>query len=97
MNVPQPLSSSGPSIDVVVDGHRAELVEVSSTRALVHSVRTLKPEQRVRVVLRSNGGAVLRAQARVTSAKFEIPKEGPRYRVELAFEGDTEALEKFLQ
>ncbi len=56
---------------------------------------SLKPDQRVRVVLRANG-TVLRASARVTTAKYEIPKEGPRYRVELAFEGDTSAIEKLV-
>lgn len=96
MNVPNPAPDSlRPSIEFLVDGHRAQPIEVSGTRALVHSELVLKPEQRVRVVLRANG-VVLRAQARVTTAKFELPKEGARYRVELIFEGDTAAIEKFL-
>jgi hypothetical protein len=96
MNVPHPAPIPGrPSIDLVVDGHLADLVEVSGVKALVHCQMSLKPDQRVRVVLRSHG-TVLRAQARVTAAKYEMPKEGPRYRVELAFEGDTDAIEKFV-
>jgi|CXWL01.1.fsa_nt_gi hypothetical protein len=85
-----------PSIDLVVDGHRADLVEVSGSHATVHCAMSLKPDQRVRVVLRGTS-TVLRAHARVTAARFEMPKEGPRYCVELAFEGDTTAIEKLVQ
>jgi hypothetical protein len=96
MNAPHPAPGPArPSIDFLVDGHRADLVEVSGSHALVHCAMSLKPDQRVRVVLRANG-SVLRAQARVTAAKYEMPKEGPRYRVELAFEGDTSAIERFV-
>lgn len=84
-----------PSIDVVVDGHRATLAEVSASKALVYCEKQLKPEHRVRVVLRANG-TVVRIRATVTSAKFEMPREGPRYRVELVFDGDTAGLEKIL-
>ncbi len=96
MNAPQPSAPSGrPLIDLVVDGHRAEPVEVSGSRALVHCAVPLKPDQRVRVVLRALD-TVVRTHARVTMAKYEMPKEGPRYRVELVFEGDTSAIEKLV-
>ena len=95
MNAPLHSPSPRPSIDLVVDGHRAELLEVSASHAVVYSQMALKPEQRVRIVLRAND-TVLRTHARVTLAKYQMPKEGPRYRVELAFDGDTEALEKFV-
>jgi hypothetical protein len=96
MNASDPASPAPPpAIDIVVDGHRADLLEMSSSRALMYCTMTLRPEQKVRVVLRSNG-SVVRAQARVTLAKYEMPKEGPRYRVELAFEGDTSAIEKLV-
>jgi len=68
---------------------------VSGSRALVLCAVSLKPDQRVRIVIRAHD-TVLRTQARVTSAKYEMPKEGPRYRVELAFEGDTSAIEKLV-
>lgn len=58
---------------------------MSSERAVVHSSMQLKPDQRVRVALRIDGN-VLRTHAKVASAKFEMPKEGARYRVELLFE-----------
>ena len=96
MSVPDPASPARPpAIDIVVDGHRAALVEVSSSRALMYCTVALRPEQKVRVVLRGSG-TVVRTQARVTLAKYEMPKEGPRYRVELAFEGDTSAIEKLV-
>jgi len=96
MKAPHPAPAPGhPSIDFVVDGHRADLVEVSGSHALLHCSLSLKPDQRVRVVLKVDG-TVIRAHARVTAAKFEMPKEGPRYRVELAFEGDTSAIEKLV-
>lgn len=96
MNVPHPATASPrPHIDLVVDGHRTDLIEVSGLRALVHCTMSLKPDQRVRVVLRAQD-TVLRTQARVITAKYEMPKDGPRYRVELAFEGDVSAIEKLV-
>jgi hypothetical protein len=95
MNAPHPAPIPRPSIDLVVDGHHADLVEVSGAKAVVHCAMSLKPDQRVRVVLRAQE-RVLRAQARVTAATYEMPKEGARYRVELMFEGDTAAVEKFV-
>ncbi len=95
MSVPPPQPTGQPDLEFVVDGHRADPIELSGERALVYCPVSLKPEQRVRVVLRTKGG-VLRTQARVTFAKFEMPKEGARYRVELMFEGDSAAIGKLL-
>ncbi len=96
MNAPQSTSApKHPVIDVVVDGHRATLVEATTSRALVYCEKPLKPEHRVRVVLRADK-TVVRMRAMVSSAKFEMPKEGPRYSVELVFEGDTDELGKLL-
>jgi hypothetical protein len=96
MNVPRPSPiPHRPALDFAVDGHRADLVEVTGATAIVHCAMSLKPDQRVRVVLRAQD-RVLRAQARVTAAKYEMPKEGARYRVELMFEGDTAAIEQFV-
>ncbi len=72
------------------------VIELSTVRALVVSEGVLKPDQRVRVAVRFEGQA-LRIAARVVAAKFEMPKEGPRYRGELSFEGDTSALAALLK
>jgi hypothetical protein len=79
-----------------VDGHHVTVLELSTVRALIISDSVLKPDQRVRVVLRADG-ETLRIAARVAAAQFEMPKEGPRYRGELTFEGDTSALGELLR
>ena len=89
-----PSGEQKPQFDLVVDGHRAQFVELSGEKAVVLSTMQLKPDQRVRVALRSSD-EVVRTHARVESAKFEMPKEGARYRVVLQFE-DAAVIAKLL-
>jgi hypothetical protein len=72
------------SLDVLVDGKKASLIDLSSLGAQVVSMTILKPNQRVRVLLSDPDGTV-RFNAAVAWAAFEIPPEGPRYRAGLEF------------
>jgi len=72
-------------IEALVDGNSVGLINLSSHGAQVLSAAVLKPNQRVRVVLSDQAG-VIRANATVAWASFEIPsKGGPRYRAGLEF------------
>jgi hypothetical protein len=72
-------------VEAVVDGNTVTLVNVSTFGAQVLSTAVLKPNQRVRVVFSDEAG-VIRANATVAWASFEIPaKSGPRYRAGLEF------------
>jgi len=72
-------------VGAVVDGNTVTLVDISSHGAQVLSTVVLKPNQRVRVVISDESGAI-RANATVAWASFEIPaKSGPRYRAGLEF------------
>jgi hypothetical protein len=72
-------------VGAVVDGNAVTLVDISSHGAQVLSTAVLKPNQRVRVVISDESG-VIRANATVAWASFEIPaKSGPRYRAGLEF------------
>lgn len=72
-------------IDLLVDGNAAVLIDLSTLGAQVVSSGVLKPSQRVRFAL-SDEGAVLRFNASVAWASFEIPVQGgPRYRAGLEF------------
>lgn len=74
-----------PSLDVLVDGNVATLVDVSMVGAQVVTAAVLKPNQRIRVALTEGDGAI-RFNASVAWAKFEIPpKSGPRYRAGIEF------------
>lgn len=72
------------SVEVLIDGNSAALVDVSAIGAQVLSASILKPNQRIRVTLPVPGGPV-RVSAGVAWASFEIPKEGPRYRAGIQF------------
>jgi len=73
------------TVDVLVDGTAAALVDLSSVGAQVVSASALKPNQRVRVALNDEAGSV-RLNASVAWAKFERPSgSGPRYRAGLDF------------
>lgn len=72
-------------VNVLVDGNNASLVNLSTVGAQVVSPTVLKPNQRVRMSLVDEEGAV-RFRASVAWASFEIPPEGsPQYRAGLAF------------
>jgi hypothetical protein len=82
-------------VNVMVDGNEARLVDVSPLGAQVLSTAVLKPNQRVRMALADNGGAI-RVNAVVAWASFEIPGGKGRYRAGLSFsDGDRGALAAF--
>ena len=73
------------TVDVLVDGNNATLVDVSTVGAQVLTPSVLKPNQRIRMALPEENGAI-RFNASVAWAKFEIPPQsGPRYRAGLEF------------
>jgi hypothetical protein len=72
-------------VEILVDGNAAMLVDISTCGAQVVSVTILKPNQRVRVALTDEDGA-LRFNATVAWAAFEIPPgSGPRFRAGIDF------------
>ena len=73
------------SVDVLVDGNQAALIDLSSIGAQLVSNSVLKPSQRVRVALIDAHGTV-RFNASVAWASFEVPpKSAPRYRAGVEF------------
>jgi hypothetical protein len=84
------------TVDAVLDGSQASLVDLSVIGAQVMSAVVLKPNQRVRMVLQDGTGAI-RVNASVAWASFEIaPKSGARYRAGLEFiDADAAALQAY--
>ena len=84
------------TLDALVDGTQSLLVDLSVIGAQVVSPIVLKPNQRVRVSLQDQRGAV-RFNASVAWASFEIPpSSGPRYRAGLEFiDADAAAIEAY--
>jgi archaeosine-15-forming tRNA-guanine transglycosylase len=79
-------------VEVLVDGNAAVLVDLSIGGAQVLSATVLKPNQRVRVTLTDERGA-LRINGTIAWATFEIP---PRYRAGIEFlGGDSAAIESY--
>lgn len=72
-------------VEALVDGNTVTVVDVSACGAQVVSATILRPNQRVRLALTDDHGAV-RVNAAVAWASFEIPPgSGPRYRAGLEF------------
>ena len=67
----------------LLDGHSATLVDVSALGAQVQSEHVLRPNQQVRVVLRSNTGP-LTVTANIVWSAFELAPAA-RYRAGIAF------------
>jgi hypothetical protein len=84
------------TLDAMVDGTQASLVDLSIIGAQVVSAIVLKPNQRVRMSLQDESGAV-RFNASVAWASFEIPpNSGPRYRAGLEFiDADAAAIDAY--
>jgi hypothetical protein len=81
------------SVNVLLDGNEAQLIDLSTLGAQVVSPTILKPNQRVRVAFAEDGGAI-RVNAVVAWALFEIPGGKARYRAGLEFaDPDARALE----
>ena len=82
------------SVEIHIDDNPAQLLDISTAGALVVSAWSLKPRQRVRVMLRSGERAVT---ALVVWAHFELPNEGPRYRAGIEFVASaTEPVAEFM-
>jgi hypothetical protein len=78
-----------------VDGTSARLVDLSTMGAQVISVAALKPQQRIRVALMDTTG-VIRFNAFVAWASFEIPKGVTHYRAGIEFmDADAEAVDAY--
>jgi hypothetical protein len=88
----------GDNVDVLVDGTRVNLVDLSILGAQILSQSVLKPNQRVRVSFADPAGT-LRCGATVVWASFEIPKgSNARYRAGLEFvDGEPTGLNAFAQ
>lgn len=84
-------------VEVLVDGNLATLVDLSAIGAQVLSATVLKPNQRLRMSLSDDLGAV-RFSASVAWASFEIPKNAnPRYRAGIEFiDADKSAVNAYL-
>ena len=84
------------TVDVLVDGNSATLVDVSIVGAQVLTPTVLKPNQRIRMALPEANGAI-RFNAAVAWAKFEIPPQsGPRYRAGIEFlDANTSVLDAY--
>jgi hypothetical protein len=84
------------TVDILVDGNSATLVDVSTVGAQVLTPSVLKPNQRIRMALPEENGAI-RFNAAVAWAKFEIPPQsGPRYRAGIEFiDANANALDAF--
>lgn len=84
------------SMEILVDGSRGTLIDLSMFGAQVVTMTNLKPNQRVRVTFADNEAAV-RCAAAVAWAIFEIPKgSSPQYRAGLDFiDPDTAAIEAY--
>jgi hypothetical protein len=81
--------------ELQVDGALAKIVDLSTLGAQILSTASLKPQQRVRVTVADELG-VVRFNAAVAWATFEIPKGVSRYRVGLEFkDADAKALEAY--
>ena len=86
------------SKEILVDGNRGTLVDLSTLGAQLVTATVLKPNQRVRISL-ADEDRPIRCTAAVVWASFEIPAGStPRYRAGLDFiEPDAGALDAFIR
>jgi hypothetical protein len=81
--------------EVQLDGVLAKVVDLSAYGAQVISQHQLKPQQRIRVILADDLGMV-RLNAAVAWASFEIPKGVTRYRAGIEFkDAEVKSVEAF--
>lgn len=83
--------------EILVDGNRGTLIDLSVLGAQLVTPTVLKPNQRVRVTL-ADDSATIRSNATVVWASFEMPKgSSPRYRAGLDFvDPDGAALNAYI-
>ena len=81
--------------EAIIDGTPALLVDLSAVGAQVISTAVLRPNQRIRLALADDAG-VLRFNATISWASFEMSKATPRYRAGVEFrDADADAVEAF--
>jgi PilZ domain len=84
------------SIEVLIDGKPAALINLSVVGAQVVSPTILKPNQRVRIVFQDPDGPI-RCMAGVAWAAFEMPKSGPVYRAGIEFfDAEAGSLDRYI-
>ena len=85
-------------IEILVDGNAAALVDVSTVGAQVLCPNVLRPNQRVRMTLTDQKGAI-RCNGSIAWASLELPKGlPPRYRAGIDLSGaDPEAIQGFAE
>jgi PilZ domain-containing protein len=84
-------------VECLIDGNPAMLVDLSAVGAQVISQVVLRPNQRVRITLADEGG-VVRFNAAVAWASFEIPTGTPQYRAGIEFaDADAKAMNSFAE
>jgi hypothetical protein len=82
-------------VECLIDGNPAMLVDLSAIGAQVISQVVLRPNQRVRMTMADEGG-VVRFNAAVAWASFEIPTGTPQYRAGIEFtDADAKTLNTF--
>lgn len=85
------------TVEVLIDGNPATLVDISAVGAQVVSLSSLRPNQRVRMSL-IDAERPIRFNGVVAWATFEMPKEGPRYRAGIDFfDAAPEVVERFIE
>jgi len=84
------------NLDADINGNTVTVVELSTLGAQVVSATVLRPNQRIRLTLTDDRGAI-RCNGLVRYASFEMPPgAGPRYRVGLAFDdADPKAVDAY--
>jgi len=84
------------NVEIDINGSSATMVDLSTNGAQVVSPNVLRPNQRLRISLVDDDGAV-RCNAVVAWASFEMPPNGaPRYRAGVAFvDAPTAAVDAF--
>lgn len=84
--------------DILVDGNRGTIIDLSTLGVQLVTATILKPNQRVRVAI-VDDDTNIRCGATVVWAFFEIPKgQNPRYRVGLDFiEPETKSLDAYIR
>ena len=84
--------------DILVDGNRGTIIDLSTLGAQIVTASILKPNQRVRVAI-VDDDTNIRGSATVVWASFEIPKgQNPHYRVGLDFvEPDVRAVDAYIR
>ena len=87
-----------PGVEIQIDGHPSALVDLSTLGAQALSPKSLRPDQKVRVIF-SDDGDLTRWRASIVWAQFElVPAREPHYRVGIEFiDAQSDWLNRFCQ